>query len=84
MKSFLNWLIKSSADKEKLALSVKGFLVSFLPLLILALRYFGVETSEVGSLPEQIESLIIVFFGAVGGLLTAFGLLRKIYFTFSK
>ena len=82
MTKFWNWLSVSSADPTKLATTVKGFLVSFLPLLILALRYFGVETSEVGSLPEQIESLIVVFFGAVGGLLTAFGLLRKIYFTF--
>ena len=84
MNKFINWLVFSSANKTKIAASVKGFAITFLPLLILVLRYFGLDNPELGSLPEQLESFVVVVFGAIGGAITAFGLARKIIISFRK
>ena len=84
MRKFINWLVVSSKHPEEFALTVKGFAITFLPLLLFILRYFGVDNPELGSLPEQIQSFIILVGGVIGGVVTAWGLIRKIVISFQK
>ena len=84
MKKILAWLVLSSRNSEEIALTAKGFAITFLPLLLFILRYFGVDNPELGSLPEQIQSFIILVGGVIGGVVTAWGLIRKIVISFQK
>lgn len=71
MKKF----ITSSADPKQLSLTVKGLLVSIVPLVML---FTGMTQAEINPIIDSIEQ--VVFFGA--SLLSAgqvlYGLVRKI------
>lgn len=73
--NFLNWLVTSSADPSKLALTVKGLLMAVAPLLILA---FGINDVDYGATVNAIVSLIVGGGGIISAVVTLYGLSRKI------
>jgi hypothetical protein len=79
MNNFILWLFSSSADPNKIALTVKGFLLGIIPLVIMGLRVFNITP-----LPQDLESVAIDVSGLVAIVLTGVGLVRKIYLTFKK
>lgn len=82
MNKFFDWLTTSSANPEATALTVKGLVVTYLPLILVALKFFGHDVQpDVNSLGNQVESLVIVLLGIPGALMTAYGLIRKIILT---
>ena len=70
-----NWLVKSSADPTKLAVTVKGGV----PLIVSVALLLGVELPQ-DSLAEALTSLVM----ATSGIITAAGLIRKVVLSVRK
>lgn len=79
MNNFFTWLIQSSSDPDKVALTVKGALLGLIPLVIMAARVLNFNF-----LPQDLEQLAIGVSGFCSIALTVVGLVRKIYLTLKK
>ena len=73
--NILQWIVNSSANPEKLSLTIKGAVV-FVPSLIILLSLFGFKAS-----PESLTELINLLATFAGAAFMLFGLGRKIYLT---
>ena len=74
-KKFWDWLVKSSVDPDKTSLSLKGF-ASLVANGLIFFGFLGKEDSD-----SLVEAVGILGFGAataVSGIVTMFGLARKI------
>ena len=80
LKNVWNWLVLSSANANKISLTVKGVLMSILPVLLYVMPMFNIQTShdQLASVVNDIGTIIVVFGGAVSAGVTVYGLLRKI------
>lgn len=83
MKKIIDWLVKSSADKEKTSLTVKGVLTGLIPVVIVLANLTSVDISneQLASVIDAISALVFLVSGIVSALMTISGLLRKIYTT---
>ncbi len=74
------WFVVSSADPNKIALTVKGLLLSVLPLILIVVRARGIEIGEGNAriAIDNVEQLIIAVFGVVAAIVTAIGAGRKV------
>lgn len=72
INKLLNWVLKSSADPNRLALTIKGGI----PLVVSVALLFGVQLPQ-DSLAEAVTSLVAV----ISSVTTFYGLVRKIYLT---
>lgn len=79
MSRLVNWLVKSSADPEKVSMTIKGTLLTYVSLVIFVAQSFHVQVSQ-----EWLANLIQFISAFAGSLLMVFGLGRKIYFMFKK
>lgn len=78
METFLNWLVKSSENPEKVSMTLRGILVSNIGILLfLANNYFGLDLTE-----EMILYTIGNLSIALGLILSLLGLIRKLYYAF--
>lgn len=68
------WL-GSSANPEELSMTVKGLLVSLVPLLMVVLKATGVDIDE-----STVLEVINQFTTALAAVLVGFGAARKFYF----
>lgn len=86
MNKFIDWLMISSANPNKTALTVKGFLIGIIPIFMLLFNFMGIQIGEeqIKETIDGIELLIILVFGIMSLVMTGWGLIRKIYFTFFK
>ena len=66
-------LLSSSADSQKLALTVKGILLAVVPVVLLVARSNGVDVTE-GELVELVAQVVAV----VSAVVTLLGLGRKL------
>lgn len=71
--AFWNWLVTSSSDPTQVALTVKGIVTAVIPVLA-----FLIHTPNLSSLPDEIYSFVVAFFGVFASLLVVIGLVRKI------
>lgn len=80
IKKIWKWVVLSSADANKLSLTVKGVLMSILPVLLYLMPIFNIQTSHdtLATVINDIGTFIVVFGGAISAGVTAYGLLRKI------
>lgn len=69
--------LSSSADPEKLALTVKGLLVSLIPIVIILANRFGVDLAE-----TDLSYLIEALGGSIAAIMIFMGAVRKIYLRF--
>lgn len=85
LKRFWNWLVKSSANPANTSLTVKGFLTGLIPLVLVVAPLVGVDldANTLGSTVDDIKGVVEYALGSVGALLTAAGIIRKIYLTFA-
>lgn len=74
-------LLRSSANPEKVGMTVKGALIGFVPLVIIVLSLLGVNLPEgsVTNLIEAITTLAVAGAGFVSAAMILFGLIRKLY-----
>lgn len=68
-------LITSSADAQKLSLTVKGLLTSLAPIAVVVL---GLHSGEYGTLVDSISAVIFYGGSLISALITITGLLRKV------
>ena len=70
----------SSANYQELSLTVKGFLFSIVPLLILVAKLKGLDIgeSDISGIIESIGNLIMQAGFIITGLMALLGLLRKV------
>jgi uncharacterized membrane protein len=71
----MNRYLQSSADPEKISLTIKGVLVAIIPAILAIAGYFGVDLAK-----GDLVSFIDVLAKVTAGVLVAMGLLRKFYY----
>jgi hypothetical protein len=69
-----NWIVYSSVNPEAISVTLKGLV----PLLVLV----GVDSTHVQALSDNASQLVVQIGIALSGIVTAFGLARKIYNSF--
>jgi hypothetical protein len=82
IKTVWEWLVKSSADPNKISLTIKGALST----AIIVLGYFGItgQQLDVTSIADNSAEVIVQIVAAVTTLTTLYGAARKIWLTLSK
>lgn len=74
LKQVFSWALWSSVNTDKISLSIKAGL----PLLVL----WGIsDTETLNNLTGSIGELVVLIGQVITGVLTVWGLLRKIWFT---
>ena len=81
MQKTIQWFLYSSANPEKIALTVKGVLVGVLPVLMLVTNLDG---ESANSFVNAIQNVVFYTLSAVSSIGVAYGFLRKIYLSFTK
>jgi len=72
----MNSLIRSSANENKLALTIKGILIGLIPVIIIVLSVLGLNIGT-----EELTDVITQITAIIAGAVTLYGLGRKLYFT---
>ena len=67
-------VLGSSADPEKLAMTIKGAALALIPIVIVILKAVGVELAD-----TDLVSLIEAISAAVAAVMIVYGIGRKIY-----
>ena len=73
-------ILLSSQDATRLSLTVKGLLVSLVPVFMIVLQTKGIATigeSDLVAFIEAVTNTVAVLFAAAGTVMTTFGMLRK-------
>lgn len=79
MQNLLNWIVRSSANPERVSMTIRGLLLSHLALIIMVSKAVGFNWAE-GDIASFIEYAATLS----GTLLTTFGIVRKVYFLVKK
>lgn len=82
IRALWNWLVKSSANPDKWALTVKGAV----PTIVIILGYLGItgqglDTSQLGTSAGEIAAQIAT---VITSVVTLVGLVRKLFLTFKS
>lgn len=75
MNKFLLWLISSSADPNQFSLTIKGFLLQYVAVLLVVAKLVDVPLTE-----TSVYEFIGSFTAIAGTLMACFGLLRKAFY----
>lgn len=83
MKNLFSWLVTSSADPTKVALTVKGFLgtVASIIVMVSPLFHLKIGSDDLNGVVDGVVQFITVAFGLVSATATIVGFIRKIYLT---
>ena len=76
MNTFINFILFSSANSNKLSLSIKAGI----PFVVAILALFNVNV-DINPIADQLILVLNTLFALVAGAVTLFGLLRKVYLT---
>lgn len=82
----LDWLLASSADPQKVSLTLKGVLIGVIPTIIAFAGLTGVTIPDQEALTSIVNdgSMIVqILLGMVASAMTVWGLLRKIWRTWN-
>lgn len=73
--------LTSSADSQKLALTVKGILVGIIPLLLIVAQSQGwnLGQNDLNNFAEAVSTLIIAYGGVFSAGMVLAGVIRKIF-----
>lgn len=75
--NFINWIVTSSANPDKVALTVKGALIAVIPTLIVVAQLLHWNWSQ-----DQLTGAVEGISAIVSGFLVIVGLARKMFYTF--
>ena len=82
----MNKFLASSANPEKLSLTIRGILVGLVPIVLLVSGAMNIQMAQV-ELTELIDSVVrvvITITAALSAVMTAYGFIRKIVLKFGK
>jgi|GEM_PF-1868075 len=77
MNTFFETIVRSSANPEKVSLTLKGILISYVGIVLLLAQVAGIAITE-----TQVIEIIGEMSVAAGNFLMIVGALRKIYYLF--
>ena len=82
----MNKLLTSSADPNKMAMTVKGVLIGLIPLILViaGVAQIDLTAGELTEMVESVGSAIVAGWLAVSAVITAFGLVRKVILKFTN
>lgn len=85
LKVVWKWLVFSSANAEKISLTVKSILYALIPFILIITQAYRIQIDNayLTAVIDQIIAIIIIFGGMVTAISAGFGALRKIYTTFT-
>lgn len=84
MKKIIDFIVWSSVNPEKVSLTVKGFLAMCISIAVPTLTLIGVTAvgnADLTAISAQILSVITDSLTVASGLVTLYGLVRKVYLT---
>lgn len=83
IKNIWNWLVTSSTDPNKVALSVKAFLTTLGGFLVLLspLLHLQIGNDQITALVNGAAQLVVIGLTLVSMLVAAFGIVRKLLST---
>lgn len=83
LKRFWNWLVKSSVNPAELSMTVQGFLLGILPLLLAIAPMFGLklDSQSLGDVVGALKQVIELGLGSVAAIFTLYGFIRKVVVT---
>lgn len=79
---FLEAVLMSSQDPSKVSLTVRGLLVTLVPVILIAAQYFGLgmlAESDVLAIIDGVTKIIAAALTLVGLVMTTWGLIRKMF-----
>jgi hypothetical protein len=81
--TIVRWFVLSSANPAEVSLTVKGALIGVLPVLMAAagLAHFNVGQDQLTGIFDVVAGLVQVVLTIVAALVTAYGLVRKLWNT---
>lgn len=77
----------SSADAEKLGLTVRGFFTfGIITGLVVVLGFFGldIDVADIESLLDSFQGALVAFASAVASIMVLYGVIRKFYYKIVK
>jgi hypothetical protein len=74
----MNKFLASSADPTKLSLTIKGVLLSLLPIILVVT---GMTEETVQPIIDGIVQIVFLVTSLISAVQIIYGLIRKIYFT---
>ena len=87
MNNIWNWLVKSSANPNEVALTVKGAIIGVIPVILIFLKVAGVDTiggQNIQDFADLIGGVIVAFLSGISTIITLIGFIRKVYLTAKK
>lgn len=86
MKNIFDWILKSSVDPSKLALTVKGLLVGAIPTIIFLSGVSNIQLSseELTIAFDAVAQLIQASLTAISAVMIVWGFVRKLWVTLTK
>lgn len=83
LKNVWAWLVNSSVDPNKTALTVKGFLttVGSIVILISPLVHLQIGNDEITAVIDGITQLVILMLTVISSVITLMAFGRKLYLT---
>lgn len=75
-----SWL-QSSKSPEQVSLTIKGFLLGLVPVIVILTKVFQIDIAEaqINEIIDTLGNTIIVVWTAVSGVITLYGLIRKLF-----
>lgn len=83
IRNLLELLLQSSQDPTKLSLTVRGMLVTLVPVILIAAQVFGIgmlQETDVIAIIEGITGIIATALTLVGLVMTTWGMIRKLVY----
>lgn len=75
MNKVLKGLVTSSANPEKVSMTIQGILVANIAIIMYFVHKFNLPYTA-----EQVTEIIGVLSGAISAIMVTFGLLRKLWY----
>ena len=81
--TIVRWIVLSSEDPTEASLTIKGFLLGVLPVLmaVAGIAHFNVGQQQLSDIFDAIAQIVQVLLTIVATAMTAYGLLRKLWNT---
>ena len=80
IKKIWNWLVVSSANPQKISLTVKGVIISLIPILLTlsGIAHLSITSDGITNIASLIANLIDVSFTIIASISIVYGIIRKI------
>lgn len=80
-KTFLEAVLMSSSDPTKISLTIRGLLVTLVPVILIVAQHFGLgllAESDVLVIIESLTKIIASILTLIGLFMTTWGMIRKL------